>query len=100
LAKRKATEPSVIYTLSTADLEESVASECVPTLHFPQFPCHTQSVERSVQLVDEASAALVGQTSENGSILARLDSRELIPSLYTKAEFQSEFNQQNKINEH
>jgi hypothetical protein len=72
----------------------------VPTLDFTEFPCHKQSVERSVTLADETSAAVVGQTSRHGSILARLEPRELLPSSYIKAEFQSQFNQQNKINEY
>ena len=56
------TEPPVISTLSTANLEEFIASESVPTLDFPEFSLHTQS-------------------------------RELMTSFYTEAEFQSEFNQ-------
>src|SRR6218665_131591 len=57
------TEPPVFSTLSRTDLWEIIASDCVPVFQFPKFPCHTQSVERSVKLVTEASAAVVGQTS-------------------------------------
>src|SRR6218665_1337628 len=57
------TEPPVLSTLSRTDLWEIIASDCVPVFQFPKFPCHTQSVERSVKLVTEASAAVVGQTS-------------------------------------
>src|SRR6218665_338321 len=64
------TEPPVLSTLSRTDLEEIIASDCVPVFQFPKFPCHTQSVERSVKLVTEASAAEVGQTSRHGFILA------------------------------
>ena len=83
------TEPPVISTLSKAEIEEYIASECVPALEFPKFPCHTQSVERSVKLVTEASAAVIGQTSRHGFILARLESREIMPCFNTKAEYRS-----------
>jgi hypothetical protein len=88
----KVTAPPVISALSKADLEECIARECVPAQEFPKFPCHTQSVERSVKLVTEASAAVIGQTSRHGFILARLESREIMPCFNTKAEFRSKLN--------
>ena len=38
------TEPPVISTLSKANLEEFIASECVPALAFPRLPWHTHQL--------------------------------------------------------
>src|SRR6218665_943235 len=87
------TEPPVLSTLSRTDLEEIIASACVPVFQFPKCPCHTQSVDRSVKLVTEASAAVVGQTSRHDFILARMEPREIMPHFNTKAEFGSQLTQ-------
>jgi hypothetical protein len=83
------TEPPLTMELSQIDLERLVATHDVPVLNFPKFPCHTQSVERSVKLVTEACAAVCGAKSRDGFIVNRLESRKLMPKFNTKSQFRA-----------
>jgi hypothetical protein len=57
------------------------------TIEFERFPCTTQSVERCVKMVTEASLAVCGHLSRDGFIRARLEGRRLMPKFNTKAEY-------------
>ena len=48
------------------------------------FPLHTQSTERAVKLVTEASANVCGQERREGFIQTRIESRKAIPSYDVK----------------
>ena len=84
------TEPPLTTELSQIFLMDLVANHNVPVMNFPKFPCHTQSVERCVKLVTESCAAVCGANSRHGFILARLESRELMPKFNTKSQFRAE----------
>jgi hypothetical protein len=83
------TEPPLTVELSHACLTGLVASHNVPVLHFPKFPCHTQSVERCVKLVTESCGAVCGEKARDGFILTRVESRELMPKFNTKSQFRA-----------
>jgi len=51
------------------------------------FPCHTQSVERSVKLMVVASGAVCGQTRRDGFIRSRIESRRIMPQFHSKKYF-------------
>ena len=79
------TEPPLIFKYSDEELRTFVAQKEVP--EFERFPCHTQSVERGVKLVTEASAAVCGTDARDGFIRARIDSRKDMPYFNTKSDF-------------
>ena len=76
-------EPPILANTPVNDLEMFVASGDVPVVDFPKYPCHTQSVERGVKLVTEASAAVCGVNARDGFIRARLESRKVMPRFNT-----------------
>jgi hypothetical protein len=51
-----------------------------------KYPVHTQSVERCVKEVTEASAAVFGPMRRDGYIRARMEAREMVPINKTKAD--------------
>ena len=63
-----------------------IASDDVPVVNFSKYP-HTQSVEKCVKLVTEASAAVCGVHARDGFIRVRLESRKVKPCFNTKAEY-------------
>jgi hypothetical protein len=82
------TEPPLTKHISDEDLKFLVGSgEATPVLDFPQFPCHTQAVERCVKLVTEASAAVCGAPARDGFIRARLEARRIMPLFDTKRQY-------------
>ena len=58
-------EPKIIKNLS----DELINSILNKPISFPEFPCHSQSVERSVNLVILASDKVCGQDRRHGFIL-------------------------------
>lgn len=56
-------EPPVIKATADAELRDLITMEVTPTVIFPQFPCHTQAVERHVKLVTEETKAVCRQKS-------------------------------------
>ena len=81
------TEPPLTMNISDEDLKHLVASGNTPVVDFPQFPCHTQAVERCVKLVTEASAAVCDAPTRDGFIRARLKARRIIPVFDTKRQY-------------
>lgn len=51
------------------------------------LPCHTQSVERCVKLVTEASKCVCGEERRDGFIINTLTSRNVMPVFRTKTDF-------------
>ena len=56
-------------------------------LRVPDYPCHTQAVERAVHLVTEASASVIGQDARDGFIRQRIQSRKELKMHATKKDF-------------
>ena len=61
------TSPPVLRDIVTGDIAQLPRSF--------SFPCHTQSVERMIRVVTEASLQVVGQVSRDGLIKSRLQAR-------------------------
>jgi len=81
------TEPPLMVDFSDAVITDLVKNGESSVVDYPRFPCHTQAVERCVKVVTEASAAVCGQTSRDGFIRSRLESRRMMPDFNTKAEY-------------
>ena len=83
------TEPPLTADVSEEDIRLFVKSGGLSTIEFERFPCHTQSVERCVKLVTEASLAVCGEQSRDGFIRSRLQARVLMPVFNTKSEYRA-----------
>ena len=79
------TEPSITASLSSEDIRNCLDSP----LALPQWPCHGQSVERTVKKVSEASLHVFGQFKRDGWIRASDDSRKKLPTMETKRDYKS-----------
>lgn len=84
------TEPPLIAGISDHDITELVKNGETTMVDFPRYPCHTQAVERCVKIVTQASAAVCGQISRDGFIKSRLESRRIMPTFNTKADYHVE----------
>ena len=73
--------------MSDVDIQSILQSKDGFTVTLSKFPCHTQGTERCIRLVTEASAAVFGEEQRHGFIFARLESRKLMKTFNTKAEF-------------
>lgn len=81
------TEPPLTKSLSAETLNEIVENGLGIKDNIALFPCHTQTVERCIKLVTEASGAVCGEKKRDGFIRARLTSRQMMPFFNTKREF-------------
>jgi hypothetical protein len=73
-------EPPLTKKLSDAELKE-----CVETpFTVPDYPCHTQMVERGVKMVTKASTMVFGEKERDGYIRQKIHSRTIIPSFRSK----------------
>lgn len=52
-----------------------------------EIPCHTQSVERCVKAVTEASGSVCGEERRDGLIINKLQSQKDMPKLVNKRDF-------------
>ena len=59
----------------------------VPLFYFPDYPCHSQAVDRHVKIVSEASIRVVDQLSCDGHIFNILLARDLLPNFNSKKDF-------------
>lgn len=84
--KTPITEPPIVMDIDDDTFLTMIREEDTPRLDFARYPCHTQSVERHVKLVTEASQAVCGPEKRDGFIRARLESRSKMPKLDTKAQ--------------
>lgn len=55
--------------------------------HLCEIPCHTQAVERCVQLVARAAANVSGEAAREGCVLTTLKSRKNMPQFQHKAQY-------------
>ncbi|GBL81233.1 hypothetical protein AVEN_267048-1 [Araneus ventricosus] len=79
------TEPPLAMGISDEALKQMMV-DGVPAevFDFENYPYHTQSVERCVKLVTEASAAVCGATKRDGFIRVRLEFKQLMHNLTLK----------------
>ena len=78
-------DPPMLKNISDSQLQAYVDNSS--SLDLPNFPCHTQSVERVIKLVTEASAAVCGQDQRDGFIRARVESRKTHKTFETKSSY-------------
>jgi len=78
------TVPPVLRHISNEDLQIMARDK---SLEIVDFPCHTQSVERCVKLVTEASQSVTDATSRDGFIRTKLQSRAEMPNFGHKNKF-------------
>ncbi|KAK0055677.1 hypothetical protein Bpfe_014952 [Biomphalaria pfeifferi] len=83
--KTPITEPPIVMDIDV-DTFLTMIREDTSRLDFARYPCHTQSVERHIKLVTEASQVVCGLEKRHGFIKARLESRLKMPKLDTKAQ--------------
>ena len=60
-----------------------------PAMDFVDFPCHTQSVERMVKVVTEASSSCIGKRKRDGAMRAKLKSRSVMPEFDHKSNWKT-----------
>lgn len=77
--------PPLIRSLTCEEIE-SYINDNEKLLPLAKFPCHTQSVERCIRLVTEASAA-VGESERDGYIRSRIKSRSIMHHFNKKADY-------------
>ena len=77
------TEPPLTLDLSDTQIS---AFKTTP-FEVPNYPCHTQAVERAVRLVSQASSKVVGQKARDGYIRQRIRARKELKKFATKQDF-------------
>ncbi|GBO28777.1 hypothetical protein AVEN_77596-1, partial [Araneus ventricosus] len=80
------TESPLTMHIKDKDLKEMCQEEQFPTLTFEEFPCHTQSVERSVKLISKAAVKVCGETAKYGYIRAQFQARKEFPTFDNKGQ--------------
>lgn len=85
--KVEVTFPPVLRFFSDNDLDLAVDSKTFIPKNVPPYPCHTQAVERTVQLVSKASQNGCGQSRRDGFIRNTLESRQQLPKFMTKSDY-------------
>ena len=55
------------------ELQKMIVVQELPKYLFPQFPCHTQAVEKCDKLVTEASAAVCCVNMRGGFMRTQID---------------------------
>ena len=68
--------------------------------YFHNVPCHTQAVERGMQLVTEASGLVSRERNRDGLIQTKVSSRNKNPKFETKKEVDSSWLWQNSVHRH
>ena len=69
----------------TICMTDEIVYMCVQQkLQVPNFPCHTQAVERAVKVVTEAAVNCFGHESRHGWILNVMNSQKMKPSFQSK----------------
>ncbi|CAH2098786.1 unnamed protein product [Euphydryas editha] len=84
--KIEVTEPPLIKDLNEDDLRNIIENGLKSDIL--AYPCHNQSVERSIKLVTEASSKVCSSTSRDGFIRATLQSRKELPKFETKKDYE------------
>ena len=81
--KPKLHEPSLTKHLTDDEVRNIIQSP----LYVCPFPCHTQAVERAIQLITEAATSVIGEGSRDGWIRQTIKSRREMGRFDTKKDF-------------
>ena len=84
-------EPALTESFSVEQLNDALKTG--EKLEIPDLPSHTQSVERCVKLVSEASHAVYGVESRHRHINARVLGRSVRPAFETKSSYVEIYNE-------
>lgn len=76
-------EPPVTRGLTEEEIDAYMDSDDAIT--FPEYPCHTQAVERYVQVV--CSSQKVSEPNVDGYIKNKIQSRKTRPKFETKSDY-------------
>lgn len=82
--KNELTEPPLTFNIPTHTLEDYCLCKNPPKTLF-EFPNHTQGTERYIPVLSESGDK--SEIQREGSILAKLASRELNPAFRTKKDY-------------
>ena len=82
-SKETFTDPPLTFELSNQDLIEIMTVK----LEIKSYKVHTQSVERAVKLVTQASISVYGPEARDGYVKATVLSRRIMPKLSSKKDF-------------
>ena len=80
-------EPSLTLDFSDDELQNSLLTG--EKINLPDFPSHSQGVERGVKLVTEASQSVYGFKARHQHILAKVLCQQLRPAFSSKELFDS-----------
>ena len=78
--QEQSTEPPLTMKMSKDEILRGLEEPIV----LPKYPCHTQSVERTVPVVTESCLQKVGYTGRHQWILSTMESRGLVHSFNSK----------------
>ena len=78
--QEQSTEPPLTMKMSKDEILRGLEEPIV----LPNYPCHTQSVERTVPVVTESCLQKVGYTGRHQWILSTMESRGLVHSFNSK----------------
>ena len=82
--EKKIFEPFILQKFSNHELMEAYAAPLI----FPKYPVHSQSVERTVKLVSEASKVVIGEENRHNHIIGVLGARKARPDFPSKKYYQ------------
>lgn len=82
-------EPPITQNLKDDEIKDMIKTGSI--MKIPNFPCHSQAVERHIKLVTDASVSVCGEKARDGFIRSRLKSRCDMPQFETKRNFFSKF---------
>lgn len=75
------------FTKKLLDFEIEALIENVNINGLDKIPCHTQAVERNIQLVSKVSKQVSGESSRSQRVLATIQARELLPKMNSKQDY-------------
>ena len=78
-------EPPVTSDITDSEIQSHIDDKTKPNL--PNLPLHSQSVERAVKLVTEASLNFYGEESRHQAILTKILSRKCRPTFQSKGHY-------------
>ena len=82
-------EPVGTLQFSLDQIQDFITDKTVPNI--AEFPSHTQSVERAVKLVTEASTIVYGFDNRHKTILTKILSRKLRPNFASKCSYNERY---------
>lgn len=77
-------EPPATFRLSNDELRYFMSAE---KISIPDFSCHSQRVEHSVQAVSEVVQKVYGSKAQNGAVQAKLNSRQKYSNFKSKKDW-------------